>query len=339
MPSRICPASFSRSWCWVALIGVATWAPGAWAETTSATLPDIASNSPDALFSEAVAQFKAKDFEHALALFTRVTELKDSPNVRLYIGYCYKELGNDEEAHRAFVLTIKQALESENPKYAQTREAAHEQLSVLSLRLAKLTISVVETVNSFEISLDDHPLDPTQLGSPIVLGPGTHHVVALAKGTPPVIRDVELKKGDNKTITLLFERPSERRPSAPPVVRAAGKTTTKTSGQPWMTYGFAAGGLGLVGLGVFAVAGYQTRSTFDQLRAECSRGCSDIDHRNSINSGKTYQTVANVALAIGAAGALASATLFYIGFSSKGRAKSSVELTASAAGISCQGRF
>lgn len=321
----------------MALCLVGTWSAGVVAEpsASNATVTETA----DSLFGDAVAQFKLKNFAKALALFTRVSELKDSPNVRLYVGYCHVELGNDKAAHRAFTRAVELALESGDAKYVAARNAGQDQLTLLNLRLAKLTISIVAGQDSSKVSLDNEQLEPTQLGSPITVSPGLHHIVAESKGARPVVQDVELEKGGNKTVTLLFDKSAGvvAQPPPPPPTRTGAAPSSH--GPHWTTYGLAASGLGLVGLGVFAVAGYQTRSTFQQLQTECDTGCSDGAHRNAIARGKTYQTVANVGLAAGAVGTLVGAALIYWGLTDEASAKPAVELNAGAMSISCEGSF
>lgn len=293
----------------------------------------------DSLFGDAVAQFKLKNFAKALALFTRVTELKDSPNVRLYVGYCHVELGNDKLAHRAFSRAVKLAVESGDAKYVAARNAAQDQLTLLNLRLAKLTISIVAGQGSSTVRLDNEQLEPTQLGSPITVSPGLHHIVAESKGARPVEQDVELEKNGSKTVTLMFDKPVglAAQPMPPPPATTGG--APRSHGPHWTTYGLAAGGLGIVGLGVFAVVGYQTRRSFQQLQTECNAGCSDGAHRDAIARGKTYQTVANVGLAAGVVGTLVGSALTYWGLSNEASARPAVELNVGAMSISCEGSF
>jgi hypothetical protein len=339
MPNRICLTNCRRLCGKVALFGILTWVNGAAAETPTPDSAVAATNDADTLFSEAVTQFKQGAHAKALGLFSRVAQLKDSPNVELYLGYCHTELGNDHAAHQAFSLAVRQALENADPKYAAARRAAQDQLAVLELRLAKLTISLVEDSKTASVTLDDKRLSPSELGSTIVVNPGVHYIVAESTGKKRLHREVELEKGSSKTITLLFEQADVSAiPTSPPPTPAP-ETARESRSQPFTTYGFAAAGLGLAGFGVLAVAGYQTKSTFDRLRRECGAGCSDASHRDLIDSGKTYQTVANVGLATGIIGTLASAALLYLGYSREERPRPGLEVGAGTALLSCQGRF
>jgi len=266
---------------------------------------------PSRLFAEAAKRFDAHEYARALEVFTRVTELRDSANVRLYLGYCFKELGQERKAHQAFSVAAKLALKSGDTRYVQAREAALYQISLLELKLAQITISIVDAPQDVTLQLDGESLDTAQLGSPIVIDPGLHRVEATARGETPLVRDVTLEQGGKKTIALLFDNRSHAastKTDAEP--RSELAQSSKLSHTGWLApVGYAAGGVGLIGLGVFTVAGLKAKSTYLSLQSDCGNGCVDAAHHDSIDSGKRYQTAANIGLAIGLIGAAACGTL------------------------------
>ena len=78
--------------------------------------------------------------------------------------------------------------------------------------------------------------------------------------------------------------------------------------------GFSSLGIGAAGLAVFAVAGVSAKSVHDDLEAECGAGgCSDAEHQNDASRGKTLQTVANIGLVVGLAGAASGTLLLLVG--------------------------
>jgi hypothetical protein len=67
-------------------------------------------------------------------------------------------------------------------------------------------------------------------------------------------------------------------------------------------------------LAVFAVAGVSAKSVHDDLEAECGAAdCSDSEHQDDASRGKTLQTVANVGLVVGLAGAAGGTLLLLVG--------------------------
>jgi len=302
-------------------------ATAAWAESPPA--PDASAQSTEATFAEAVRLFKAGDAAAALPLFIRLSAVTDSPNVQLYVGYCQLELGDNREAHEAFSLAAKQSIELGGSKYVATREAALDQLDKLNLRLARLTISLADAPAEFVVKLDTQTVNSTLLGTPIIVEPGLHHVEAESQGADPVSRAVTLDRGGNQTITISF-KPSNK----PPTEERAGSSSPRL-----ISFGLATAGLAVVGWGTFAVAGLLAKNAHDQLQADCPNGCSDADHRGQINRGKTYQTVANLGLAVGVVGAVTGAALIYLGWPSNNAARASLEVAPGLVKISYRGSF
>jgi hypothetical protein len=290
------------------------WSLSAVAGTAIAEVPAASSPNHEVAFAEAVRIFKSGDTARALPLFLHLGESIESPNVQLYVGYCQLELGHDREAHQAFSLAVKQSIELGEARYAAAREAAQGELAKLNPRLATLTISLVQVPKEFVVKLDHERLDPALVGSPIVISPGLHQVEAESAGAKPISREVLLDKGGSKVIAILFEEESKKT-IEPASINQMVPAPAQPTGHYLTVLGYVAGGLGLVGLATYAVAGLKARNAYNQLQADCPTRCSDAAHRNRANEGKTLQTVANVGLGVGVAGTLAGAALLYVGFS------------------------
>jgi hypothetical protein len=310
----------------------------AWAETNLSAEPSVGRSNPEAEFAEAVKVFKNGDTAAALPRFVHLSETTNSPNVQLYLGYCQLELGHDREAHQAFSRAVKVSLDLGGAKYLATQEAAQAELAKLNLRLASLTIAFVKLPAEFVVRLDGEIVDSSMVGSPLVVAPGLHHVEAEAKGAKPIARDVSLDAGGTKTIALLFEKKVEPEVALAPAVQSTPEQRSD-SGSRLTSLGYVAAGLGAAGLGAFVVAGIQARSTYNKLQTECPSGCSDAAHRNSASQGSTYQTVANVGLALGIVGTLTGATLVYLGRTSGKPANTSVDVSPGLVKISYAGSF
>jgi hypothetical protein len=106
--------------------------------------------------------------------------------------------------------------------------------------------------------------------------------------------------------------------SLPPATAdAKGPTSlppaTADDGAGLRTAGYVAGGVGLVGLALFAIAGLGAKSTYDKLESDCgSTPCTDPAHQSDIEQGRMLQTLANIGLAAGLTGLGVSATLLVI---------------------------
>jgi len=338
MPSTTCQATSNLVLKAIVLCGAFVWSAAAQAETGRSVAPVAARSTPEAEFAEAVRIFKGGDTARALPIFVHLTETTNSPNVQLYVGYCHLDLGHEREAHQAFSQSVKLSHDLGGDKYAATQEAAQVELGKLNLRLASLTISFVDLPEEFVVKLDGAVIDSALLGSPLVVVPGLHLVEAEAKGAKPISRDVPLEAGAFKAIALQFEKMSE--PDAPKqLVTQPVLVDQPTPTSTWTRWGLVAAGLGAIGLGTFAVAGLQARSTYNKLQTECPSGCSDAAHRDDASKGGTYQTVANVGLVLGIAGSLTGATLVYLGATRKPSAAPSIEVSPQLVRLSYVGSF
>ncbi len=280
----------------------------------AARAQSAASESFDAKteFANGIKLYKADEPAAALPIFERVAEATKSPNAYLYVGHCLDKLGRYVEAHRAFSATLKAILAQPDEKYEATREAALARLAALSQRVAKLVVSLTDTPPGVAVTVDGRALDDAQLGTALVLDAGQHEVIARADGMQSVTRGISLQLGEEKTLAIAL-RPTHQPSAVRTVVLApAGNPAAGRL----KLLGFVAAGVGVAGLGAFTVTGLQAKGIHDELKAACGgSGCSDAAHQSDIQRGKSLQTLANVGLAVGAAGVLSGGILLYLGYS------------------------
>jgi hypothetical protein len=104
---------------------------------------------------------------------------------------------------------------------------------------------------------------------------------------------------------------STTRPSASP---APVSPPPKDDGAALRTAGFIAGGVGIVGFVLFAVAGIGAKNMHDRLDEACNAGrCNEPSQEADIEDGKRLQTAANIGLATGLVGVGLGATLIVVG--------------------------
>ncbi|MET0592340.1 MAG: hypothetical protein ABW133_06555 [Polyangiaceae bacterium] len=78
--------------------------------------------------------------------------------------------------------------------------------------------------------------------------------------------------------------------------------------------GYVAGGVGIAGLLLFAIAGLGAKNAYDDLDAACgSSPCTDDTQQSKIEEGRLLQTAANLGLAAGLSGIGIGATLLVLG--------------------------
>jgi hypothetical protein len=284
-------------------------------------------------FAEARRLYQDGKLVEALTLFRGLAQATRSPNAQLYVGYCLSDLGKDVDAYRAFTTTLRYAADRPETKYESARQAAENELARLNVRLSKIVINVAQPPAGLTVTLDGVPVEHDDLGSSLPVQAGSHSVGAAAAGMKPVRVALDLDPGELRTLTLALQADEKAaRPVPPPrVVHRASHAQTA---------GYVVGGVGIVGVGVFAVAGLMTKSVHDQLQSECgAAGCSDAGHQSEIARGKSLQTVANVGLAVGVAGLLTGGVLVLLGRQKREGSRVDVSWSAGGGEVSYRGAF
>ena len=104
--------------------------------------------------------------------------------------------------------------------------------------------------------------------------------------------------------------PSPTTPPAAPVAAAP----SKEDGTGLRTAGYLAGGVGIAGFILFAIAGIGAKRAHDRLDENCRSGpCDEASRQSDVEDGKLLQTAANIGLATGLTGFGLGATLIVLG--------------------------
>jgi hypothetical protein len=122
--------------------------------------------------------------------------------------------------------------------------------------------------------------------------------------------------------------------AAPPVV----PPPPSDDGAGLRTAGYIAGGVGIAGFILFAVAGIGAKNAHDRLEENCGSGqCDEATKQSDIEDGKMLQTAANIGLATGLTGLGLGATLIVLG--ARPSESSAPSTAANGAMITYAGRF
>jgi hypothetical protein len=259
-----------------------------------------------------------KRYAEALTAYRASHEIVASPNSRLMMGRCLRELGRLNEAYAEFeaALSDAEAAAAKEEKYRDTARASREDLEALKLRVALLTLSVTNAAEGTKLSVagKDVPLD--SLEKPLVLAPGSVEIVATAPDRPELRRKLQLEAGSASTLELDLSSGETRKKAAPPPPPPAPppppseKLEVKSSQVPLRTWAYVAGGVGAAGFVTFGVFGLLNNSKFSDLEGDCPADHCSPDRADDIDSGRRYQTIANVGLIVGAVGVGTGAVLF-----------------------------
>jgi hypothetical protein len=268
--------------------------------------------------SVATTQFRAAkklydqgSYQDAMSMFQLAWEQSHSPNARLYVGRCFIKLENYEAAYDELKGTLRDASDkmAEDPKYQSTRNAAAAELLLLEPKIAKLIITLDESVPDATVTIDGKPFPKIRIGDVVTMAPGAKKIVASAEGRDDVVRNVGLTGGRTTAVALHFASVVIEQP--PPPVGPV-QASTELSMLQWI----GVGAIGLSGVALIGTAalGAAASSKFGSLKQVCGDGaCNDPAFQDVIDRGKTYEVLAYVSLGIGVAAGGAGVALLLFG--------------------------
>lgn len=290
-----------------------------WATSAHADAP---SGPARRAFSDGTALFEAGKLEDALVQFKKALELTSSPNARLYVGRCLKDLGRLAEAYRELALTMREAAEQAeaDPKYIKTRDAAAALVAILEPKIGKLVIALADDDRDATVTLDGRRLGNDELGAAIAVEPGKRGLSATSSGKQSLDKQVEVAAGQTVTVTLDLLRAGESSPTTHEA-GATGQTgpTDDTAVKAPSGGGVRIGGyfvlaVGAAGMVTFGVAGKMVLDKKDELEEQCGgTNCPDDSFMDTIDAGRRMQIIANVGLGVGIGGIVAGGAMIAFG--------------------------
>src|SRR5688572_2312699 len=142
----------------------------AWAGSDLESATDADKAKASTHYTQGIASFQAGDTTGALAEFELSYQAVKSPNSHLMVGKALIDLGRYVEAHRALADTIAEAEQAEalDPKYAQTKLAAREELARVEAQVVKLKLTLSGVQASASVRINDTEYGPDELARPIV---------------------------------------------------------------------------------------------------------------------------------------------------------------------------
>lgn len=295
-------------------------APGAATANTSG-----AESNADQQYATAQEHYKARRYTEALRMFRQLTAEHRSPNARIYVGRCLREMGRLPEAHDELDRTMREAADraETEPRFADTREAARQELAEVRSRVGLLDIRPTAWPAGLRVEVNGRSLPTHRLGTPVPVMPGRVTLFAAAPGFQPVRveRVVAANTTDVLTVELLpvgETRSTQPTPQADAPNRKSEPDEEEEEVGDGGTSGYVVGGITFVGLGVigwitFGVAAAMAEERFEDIEDECNGvRCTDPSINDSIDEGRVMDIVANAGLGLGVIGFVTAGVLFAI---------------------------
>lgn len=295
------------------LVGAALASGGtAWAQSAQEAAAQVR-------FGKGRELFIANKYAEALAELRAAIELYASPNTRLYIGRCERELGHPARAYLELQRAATEAADRArtDPRYASTRDAARQEAQALEGKFGKIVVTAKDAQGA-QITVAGAPLGAAALGVATPIDPGHVEVAATAKGKLPFKKSVTIKAGETADVIITLEPdPSaattpgdEPPPVLPPPTNPTnggtekppetpGNVVVERTGGGVRVVGFVVGGAGIVGVSLFAIFAGVAQTQYDSLRRDCNSQPCGPSYNGRIADGERNQTIANVSLGFG----------------------------------------
>ena len=268
-------------------------------------------------FTRGTTLYDARDFPHALDEFRASIELYASPNTRLYLARCLRELGRLDEAVPEFERAMREAGDRArlDPRYVQTRDAAQAELAQVEPRVGRLTLTVPDVPEGASVRVNQRVVPVAALGIAIPVMPGAVTITIEAAGFEPEERRTEVAAGREATVGVVLRRRADAGgvTEVATLVRPRVPVPADSRGGPPRSLAWIGVGVGAAGFAGFAAFYALASGRFDDLEARCGGApCAGVP-QSDVDEGRTFQVLTNVSLGVGIAGAAAAVTLFALG--------------------------
>ncbi|MEJ7733365.1 MAG: PEGA domain-containing protein [Polyangiaceae bacterium] len=292
-------------------------------------------------FVAADALYDNKQYEAARTAFRTSFDIVASPNSLLMIARCSVALGRFADAHTQLedALRAAEAAAVKDAKYAPTLQAVKDERVAVRSRVGLVHLRAAGLPPGATVTVGGQTVEGPALEKPVVLAPGSTVVVARAEGYAELRQTVEVAAGGEAEVTLQLERLGPSQPSAQSPT-AATVPPPETSGRsPLRTAALVTGAFGVANLAGFVVLGLIHNAKYSRLEDECPNKECPADLRDTVDSGKTFQTLANTSLVIGAVGVSAGAILFAVSTRASARPLASATIAAGPGTVRLMGTF
>jgi hypothetical protein len=280
-----------------------------------------------------------KSYDEAIGEFRASHDIVASPNARLEVARCLVATGKLVAAYAEYGRTSVEAKEliAQDKRYQLAYDSATAERADLQPKLGFVTLTIQNPSDATRVVVGGEELRRAAWAEPAPVAAGTTEIVVTTPGHADVARSVTLDAGASTALTIDAQSGAADAPAAvaiaePPPVALEPKRV------PLRTWAYVAGGVGVAGIGTFALFGALAHSSFTDLQSACGAGPCPASKADEISSGKTKQTIANVGLAVGLVGLAAGTTLFVISLK-KGTASPGAAVLVSPTWVGVGGRL
>ncbi len=277
---------------------------------------DVTAQTPESIaqlrFEEGLRQYDARDYEAALQSFLGALELSSSPNARLYVARCLRDLGRLAEAISEYHIAAREAedLTHSEARYAATQQAADSERQAIASNVSWLVLRLTSPPPGLTIRVGEREVPLQALELPIPVDPGPVQVHAEAPGFQSSRNTLTLVAGQRRVVELTLSRRSsdEHAPDEDTdSLSTAPSTSHQVNGLAISTYTFI--GLTIAAGAALSVLGALALQCFNDLQSECGDGPCPSGYAEEIEAGRAFRLETNVLIGVTAALAVTALAL------------------------------
>ena len=280
------------------VLAAPTWAAGVTVEQATEAQKEDARK----VFVEARKAYDERRFKDALGGFRASYHIVASPNTRVMIAHTLRELGRNAEAHHEFERAIEEAeaAAESNPKYAESAAKARSKRDALLPKIGLLEVAVQGADDEAVLRVAGQEVERARWGKAVAVDPGKV-TVTLSLGADSLVQEVTAVAGQTAQITI---GPS------PSGAEKEERDEPPRDGSLQRTFAYLAAGVGAAAFLTAGVFGTLALVKHNELEDECGdQPCGE--RRDDIEQGRTYQTVTNVMVVVGAVALSAGVVLYF----------------------------
>jgi hypothetical protein len=284
------------------------------------------------LFGQGSSELVAKRYAEALEHLRVSYKLVPSPNSGLLIARCLRELNRPAEAvemYSVVAVDARRRAADGDPKYQQTADAAASEGAAVRATLGTIRVRVSRPPPGSTVEIDGAAIPVTDTEIVVLHTPGEIAVKFRPRVGPEQSQRATLAAGADVLMEFVGPpRAAASEPSSSGSASASASAPTAASpavvtpvnppganGEPpaWtLPATLVAGGVALVGAGIFVGFGLQSESIYKDLEKKCgAAGCTAAD-RSMADDGKRAQTIAAVGFAVGVVGVASMITFLLV---------------------------
>jgi len=252
--------------------------------------------------------FEAQKLPEALALFRESYAIVASPNSHLMIARVLAKMGKNADAYNELEATIREAdlAASKSDKYKKTAQTARSERDELKAKVGFLVVGV-----DANFSVGGRRLGADEIGRTLVVEPGSTEVVLRTAAGTEEHRRVDVPAGQEIRVAIAPPTPATPTAPAPAAPCPPPVQSSPATGIDQRLLAGVAGGIGIVGLATFAVFGTLDQKKYSDLESKCPNGICSRSLAGDAETGRTYQTLANVGLGVGVVGIATGLVLIF----------------------------